>query len=63
MEVGGGGRERGSENQHWREMDEVAFVRCEKVIATPRRMGAGLLGQQKMESAGKIWVPTPILEL
>jgi hypothetical protein len=36
VEVGGGVRERGSENQRWREMDEAAFVRCEEVIATPR---------------------------
>ena len=28
-------------------MGEAAFVRCEEVIATPRRMGAGLLGQQE----------------
>ena len=53
MEVGGGGRERGSENQRWREMGEAVFVRCEEVIGTPRRMGAGLLGQG-MGSAGKI---------
>jgi hypothetical protein len=28
-------------------MGEAAFVRCEEVIATPRRMEAGLLGQQE----------------
>ena len=45
MEVRGGGREHGSGNQRWREMGEAAFVWCEEVIVTPRRMGAGLLGQ------------------
>jgi len=43
VEVEGGGRERGSENQRWREMDEAMFVLCEEVIATPRMIGAGLL--------------------
>ena len=28
-------------------MGEAALVRCDEVIATPRRMGAGLLGQQE----------------
>jgi len=45
VEVRGGGREHDSGNQRWREMGEAAFVWCEEVIVTPRRMGAGLLGQ------------------
>ena len=60
MEVGGGGRERGSENQRWREMGEAAFVRCEEVIATPRRMGAGLLGQQEWGLQGRFGCPPQI---
>ena len=53
VEVEGGGRERGSENQRWREMGEAAFVRCEEVTATPRRMVAELLGQQKWGLQGR----------
>ena len=41
MEVGGGGRERGSGDRHWREMGEAASVWCGKVMATPCIMGLG----------------------
>ena len=60
MEVGGGGRERDSENQRWREMGEAAFVRCEEVIATPRRMEAGLLGQQEWSLQERFMCPPQI---
>jgi hypothetical protein len=47
VKVRGGGRECGSRDRRWREVGEAASVRCEEVMATPHRMGAGLLGQQK----------------
>ena len=43
----GGGRERGSGDRRWRDIGEAASVRCGEVMATPRRMGVGLLGQQE----------------
>jgi len=46
-EVGGRGREHGSGDRRWREVGEAASVRCDEVMATPRRIGVGLLGQQK----------------
>ena len=51
MEEGGGGREHGSRDWHWIEMDEVASVWGEEVMVTPYTIGA--------ESAGEIWVSTP----
>ena len=41
-------------------MGEAAFVRCEEVIATPRRMGAGLLGQQEWSLQGRFGCPPQI---
>jgi len=41
-------------------MGEAAFVRCDEVIATPRRMGAGLLGQQEWGLHGRFGCPPQI---
>ena len=47
VEVGGGGRERGSGDRCCREVGEAASVWCGEVMVTPRRMVAKLLGQQE----------------
>ena len=41
-------------------MGEAALVRCDEVIATPRRMGAGLLGQQEWGLQGRFGCPPQI---
>jgi len=58
VEVGGGGRERGSGDRRWREVGEAASVRCGEVMVTPAGWG-WVVGPTGMRSAGKIWVPTP----
>ena len=52
----GGGRERSSGDRHWREVGKAVW--CGEVMATPRRMRAGVVEPTGLESAGEIWVPT-----
>jgi len=47
VEVGGEGRERGSGDWRWREVDEAASLWCGEIMVTPHRMRTELLGQQK----------------
>jgi len=57
VKVRGGERECGSRDRRWREVGEAASVRCEEVMTTPHRMGAGLLGQQEWGLQGRFGCP------
>jgi len=57
VEVGGGERERDSEDRCWREVGEATSVRCGEVMVIPHRMRAGLLGQQEWGLQGRFGCP------